>query len=183
MISATQIRVGDILMVDGTLYRVLRAQHITPGKGNAQVQVDIRNLKTGIKNNMRFRSVDTVEKVIVDERTVTFLYQDGDFYHFIDPKNYEQFELSKSMLEDAIPYLKPEAPLTILSHEERPISVSLPQKMEFEVAECDPPSKAFPGATKDAKMDNGLMVKVPLFIRPGDKIRVDTETGDYLEKA
>jgi elongation factor P len=87
------------------------------------------------------------------------------------------------LLEDAIPYLKPEAPLTILSYEERPISVSLPGKLSFEVAECDPPTKGFAGSTKDAKMDNGLVVKVPLFIKPGDKIVVNTETGDYLEKA
>ncbi len=182
MINATQVRAGDILKIEGVLYRVLKAQHITPGKGNAQVQADIRNLKTGIKNNIRFRSVDSVDKVEVDERTVTFLYQDGDLYHFMDPKNYEQFELSKSLLEDAIPYLKPEAPLTNLSHEERPISVTLPQKMTFTVAECDPPTKGFAGATKDAKMDNGLMVKVPLFIKVGEAIVVDTETGDYLEK-
>lgn len=182
MINATQIRVGDILNLEGTLFRVLKAQHITPGKGNAQVQVDIRNLKTGIKNNMRFRSMDSVDKVVVDERTVTFLYQEGDIYHFMDPKDYEQFELSKNILEDVIPYLKPEAKLTILNYEERPISVTLPQKMAFDVVECDPPTKGMAGALKDAKMDNGLMVKVPLFIRPGDKVVVDTETGDYLEK-
>ncbi len=183
MINATQIRAGDILNLEGTLFRVLKAQHITPGKGNAQVQVDIRNLKTGIKNNMRFRSMDSVDKVVVDERTVTFLYQEGDIYHFMDPKDYEQFELSKSILEDAIPYLKPEAKLTILNYDERPISVSLPQKMTFEVVECDPATKGMAGALKDAKMDNGLMAKVPLFIRPGEKVVVDTETGDYIEKA
>lgn len=183
MINATQIRAGDILNIDGTLFRILKAQHITPGKGNAQVQVDMRNLKTGIKNNMRFRSVDAVDKVVVDERTVTFLYQDGDMYHFMDPKNFEQFELSKSLLDEAVAYLKPEAPLTILSYEERPISVSLPAKMTFTVAECDPPTKGMAGALKDAKMDNGLMVKVPLFIKPGEAIVVDTESGDYIEKA
>ncbi len=182
MIQATQIRSGDILKIEGALYRVLKAQHITPGKGNAQVQVDIRNLKTSIKNNIRFRSVDAVDKVEVDERVVTFLYQDGELYHFMDPKSFEQFELSKTLLEDAIPYLKPEASLTILSHEERPISVTLPQKMTFTVAQCDPPTKGFAGSMKDATMDNGLVVKVPLFIKEGEAIVVDTETGDYIEK-
>jgi elongation factor P len=169
--------------LDGILYRVLKAQHITPGKGNAQVQVDIRNLKTGIKNNMRFRSVDSVEKVDVFEKKVNFLYQDGDMYHFMDPENYEQFELAKSLLEDVIPYLKPESPIVLLTHDERPISVSVPKKMTFNVAECDPPTKGMAGATKDAVMDNGLKVKVPLFIKTGEAIVVDTETGDYLEKA
>ena len=183
MINATQIRVGDILNIDGVLYRVLKAQHITPGKGNAQVQVDIRNLRTGIKNNMRFRSVDSVEKVVVDERTVNFLYQDGDSYHFMDPVTFEQFELNKSLLEDVIPYLKPESPLMLLSYEERTLSATLPLKMTFTVAECDPPTKGMAGANKDAVMDNGLKVKVPLFIKPGEAIVVNTETGDYLEKA
>lgn len=183
MINATQIRVGDILNIDGTLFRIMKAQHITPGKGNAQVQVDMRNLKTGIKNNMRFRSVDSVEKVVVEERTVNFLYQDGDSYHFMDPASFEQFELNKAILEDVIPYLKPESPLTLLSHEERTISVSLPLKMTFTVTECDPPTKGMAGAMKDAKMDNGLVVKVPLFIKPGESVVVNTETGDYLEKA
>lgn len=183
MINATQIRVGDILNIDGTLFRIMKAQHITPGKGNAQVQVDMRNLKTGIKNNMRFRSVDAVDKVVVDERTVNFLYQDGDSYHFMDPVSFEQFELNKSLLEDVIPYLKPESPVTLLSYEERTISVSLPLKMTFTVSECDPPTKGMAGALKDAKMDNGLVVKVPLFIKPGESVVVNTETGDYLEKA
>lgn len=182
MITATQIRVGNILKIDGVLYRVLKAQHITPGKGNAQVQADIRNLKTGIKNNIRFRSVDSVEKVDTDERAMNFLYQEGSIYHFMDPKNYEQFELPEALLEDAIRYLKPDAQIVIMSCEGRPVSVSLPLRVNFTVVECDPATKGMAGALKDAKVDNGSTFKVPLFIKPGDVVTIDTETGDYLEK-
>lgn len=182
MITATQIRVGNILKIDGVLYRVLKAQHITPGKGNAQVQADIRNLKTGIKNNVRFRSVDSVEKVDTDERGMNFLYQEGSIFHFMDPKNYEQFELPETLLEDAIRYLKPDAQIVIMSCEGRPVSVRLPQRMNFSVVECDPSTKGMAGALKDAKVDNGATFKVPLFIKPGDVVTIDTETGDYLEK-
>ncbi len=92
MISATQIRVGNIIKIDGSLFRVLKVTHITPGKGNAQVQTDVRNIRTGIKTNMRFRSVESVEQVDAESRDITFLYEDGSMYHFMDPKSYEQFE-------------------------------------------------------------------------------------------
>lgn len=182
MITATQIRVGNILKLDNVLFRVLKVQHITPGKGNAQVQADIRNLKTGIKTNIRFRSVDSVEKVETEEREMNFLYQEGAVYHFMDPKNYEQFELHEALLEDALRYLKPEARIVVMSCDGKPVSVSLPQRMSFEVVECDPATKGMAGALKDAKVDNGAIFKVPLFIKPGDVVTIDTETGDYLEK-
>ncbi|HPQ82017.1 MAG TPA: elongation factor P [bacterium] len=182
MINATQIRPGYVLKIDGALYRVLKVAHITPGKGNAQVQADIRNIRTGIKTNMRFRSVESVEKVDTESTEITFLYQDGSVYHFMDPKSFEQFEFPEVFLEDVLRYLKPEAALTLLSCDGEHISVSLPQKMSFVVTECDPPSKGIPNATKDATVENGSVFKVPLFIKPGDAVVIDTDTGDYLEK-
>ncbi len=182
MITATQVRAGDILKIDNVLYRVLKAQHITPGKGNAQVQADIRNLKTGIKGNVRFRSVESVDKVATDERAVNFLYQDGSVYHFMDPKSYDQIELTHTFLEDVLRYLKPESTIILLSYEDNPISVSLPARMSFTVAECDPATKGMAGALKDATVDNGSVFRVPFFIKPGDVVVIDTESGDYLEK-
>ena len=182
MITATQVRVGNILKIDNVLYRVLKVQHITPGKGNAQVQADIRNLKNGIKTNIRFRSVESVEKVETDEREMTFLYQEGPTYHFMDPKTYEQFELSATLLEEALRYLKPEAQITMMSCEGNPVSVSLPQRMSFTVVECDPASKGMAGGLKDAKVDNDSVFKVPLFIKSGDVVVINTESGEYLEK-
>lgn len=182
MIAATQVRVGHVLKIDNILYRVLKVQHITPGKGNAQVQADIRNLKTGIKNNVRFRSAESVEKVDTEEQEMTFLYQEGPIYHFMDPKTYEQFELSDTLLEEAVRYLKPEAKITVMSCEGAPVSVSIPSRMNFTVVECDPAAKGIAGAMKDAKVDNEAVFKVPLFIKAGDVVVINTETGDYLEK-
>ncbi len=182
MIKATQIRVGNILKIEGALYRVLKVHHITPGKGNAQIQSDVRNLKTGIKHNMRFASTESVEQVELEARDINFLYQDADTYHFMDPKNFEQFELDKSFLEDALPYLKPDLKIMLLSHEGVNMSYNLPNRVSLTVTECDPPAKGIPGALKDAKVENESVFKVPLFIKPGDIIVVDTETGDYVEK-
>ncbi|MBF0491699.1 MAG: elongation factor P [Deltaproteobacteria bacterium] len=182
MINATQIRSGMILRIENVLYRVLKVQHITPGKGNAQIQTDIRNLKTGIKHNMRFRSVEAVDEVELEASNINFLYQEGDTFHFMDPNSYEQFELSKSFLEDALPYLKPEIQIMILSFEGAYVSYTLPKRVNLTVVECDPPSKGMAGALKTAKVENEAEFKVPLFIKPGDVVAIDTETGEYLEK-
>ena len=183
MISATQIRVGQILKITNTLFRVLKVQHITPGKGNAVVQTELRNLKTKNKDNIRFRSAETVEQVAVDTFDVNYLYQEGTTYHFMNPVNYEQIEITEDVLEDVARFLVPEAMLTVSSYEGSPVSVSLPPKMIFEILECDPPTKGQAGAFKPAKLINDIMVKVPLFLKIGDKISVDTETASYLEKA
>jgi len=182
MINATQIRVGCILRIDNALFRVLKVVHITPGKGNAQIQADLRNIRTGIKTNMRFRSVESVEEVVAESNAITFLYQDGPHYHFMDPKSFEQYEFTEAFLEDVLRYLKPEASVMLLSCDGEHISVSLPQRMSFTVVACDPASKGMAGATKDAEVDNGSVFKVPLFIKVGDVIVIDTETGDYFEK-
>ena len=182
MITATQIRVGNIIKIGGALYRVLKVTHITPGKGNAQVQTDVRNIRTGIKTNMRFRSGESIEYVNAETREITFLYHDGAVYHFMDPKNYEQFEFSYAFVEDVLRYLKPEALYLLLSCAGENISISLPQRMSFTITECHPPSKGIAGATKDATVENGSVFKVPLFIKQGDVVVIDTETGDYFEK-
>ncbi|MBX7149038.1 elongation factor P [bacterium] len=182
MIVATQIRVGQILKINNNLVRVLKVQHITPGKGNAVIQTEVRNLKTNNKDNIRFRSAETVEQVSVATRNVNFLYQDGNTFHFMDPASFEQVEIGQDILEEVLPYLVPEGTITVSTYEGTPVAVTLPPKLTFEVAECDPPSKGSAGAFKDAKLINGLIVKVPLFIKAGDAIVVSTETGDYMEK-
>ncbi len=182
MIPATQIRAGQILIIDKVLFRVLKVQHITPGKGNAVVQTELRNLKTQKKDNIRFRSAETVEEVDVLIQKVNFLYQDGSSYHFMDPISFEQIEISENVLTDVARYLTPEVSLTVSSFEGTPVSVSLPPKMTFAVIECDPPSKGQAGAFKEAKLMNDIAVKVPLFIKEGDLVVVDIESGDYVEK-
>jgi len=183
MISATQIRSGNFLKFNGELFSVLKVQHVTPGKGNAVVQTEMRNLRTGVKINQRFRSTETVEEIDLVARKMNFLYEDGGSYHFMDPENFEQIELPRSMLEDAVKFLKPDAQITIFRYDGKPVSVSLAARIEFDVQQCDPPTKGFAGSTKDAVLDNGNVVKVPLFIKVGDRIVVDTESNSYLEKA
>ncbi len=182
MINATQIRSGMILRIEGVLYRVLKTQHVTPGKGNAQMQTEVRNVKTGIKHNMRFRSVDSVDEVELEASNINLLYQEGDVFHFMDPATYEQFELKKSFLEDALPYLKPEIQIMLMSFEGEYVGYTLPKRVNLTVVECDPPTKGMAGGLKTAKVENEAEFKVPLFIKPGDVVAIDTETGEYLEK-
>lgn len=182
MINATQIRVGQILLIEGQLCKVLKVQHITPGKGNAVIQTELRNLKTRNKENIRFRSTETVELANVATRNMNFLYQEGSSYHFMDPQTFEQAEMQEDVLRDILPYLVADTSLMISSYEGNPVSVTLPLKMSFEVSSCDPPSKGVAGSFKDATLSNGLIVKVPLFIKQGDVIVVDTDTGEYMEK-
>ena len=182
MIIATQIRVGQILKIENMLVRVLKVDHITPGKGNAVVQTVVRNLKTGNKDNIRFRSSEPVEQADVSVQNVKFLYQDGLVYHFMNPDSYEQIEIAQEILEDVAKFLVPETPLVVSTIDDVAVSVELPPKLTYEVLECDPPSKGAAGAFKDAKLVNDLMVKVPLFIKPGDLVVVDTETCSYSTK-
>lgn len=182
MITATQIRAGLFLKINNELFSVLKVQHVTPGKGNAVVQTDLRNLRTGIKINQRFRSTETVEEIELSTKKMNFLYQDGDAFHFMDPESFEQIELSGALLGDAVKFLKPEAAITVLRYEDRVVSVSLAARISFEVKVCDPPTKGFAGATKDAVLENGNIIKVPMFIKVGDVVVVDTESNSYLEK-
>jgi elongation factor P len=182
MITATQIRVGNILKFNGDLCRVMKVTHVTPGKGNAVVQTDLRNLRSGLKFNNRFRSTETVEKVEVFDRKIQFLYQEGPTYHFMDPETYEQIEISEELLDEAVKFLKPEVVLTVSLHEGKPLGVNLPPRVTLKVTRCDPAGKGKAGATKEAVLENGNAVKVPLFIKEGDDIIVDTETNSYVEK-
>src|SRR5436190_19285629 len=143
MINATQIRSGNFLKINNDLFSVLKVQHVTPGKGNAVVQTELRNLRTGVKINQRFRSTETVEEVELSARKMNFLYQDGATFHFMDPETYEQIELPESMLEDAVKFLKPEVQITLFRHEDHPVRVSLASRITFEVQQCDPPTKGF----------------------------------------
>ena len=184
MISAKQIRVGNILLLDGKLFRVLKIQHITPGKGNAVVQTELRNVISGTKTNKRFRSTETVEKAVLRTREMEYLYNQDKEYHFMDSENYEQIHMTEDQLENSIHYLKPNMKVLVEFHEAKIIGIELPPKITLEVVECDPPMK---GATasasyKPAKLSNGMTVKVPPFINVGDKINVDTATNEYVDR-
>jgi len=184
-INATSIRPGNILQVDGSLWRVMKTQHVTPGKGVACMQVEMRNIETGNKTNKRFNSTERVERVTLSQREMQFLYADGDQYHFMDMETYDQVTLGRDMLEHALPYLLPEMQVIIEFHEERPLNVQLPQTVVLTVVECDAAIKGqtATGSYKPGKLETGAPIMVPPYLEPGTRVKVNTETGEYIERA
>lgn len=185
MIPATQIRVGMNIIHEGEPYKVLHIDHITQGNKRGKVQVEMRNVLTGTKIEYRFRSEDVVEKAVLTQKEMEYLYQEGDAYTFMDSETYEQIQINKDELGNAVHYLKPNIKVMLELHDDKPIGVQVPAAMELTVTETDPPMKGATaaGGAKPATLDNGLTIKVPQFIQMGDRVRVDTRTNDYIERA
>ena len=185
MLPATKIRVGMVLVLEGELYRVLKVDHLTPGNLRAKVMTQLRSLRTGLKNEHRFRAEDTVEQATFVEKEMEYLYQDAEQFIFMDTSNYEQIHMSQEDLGNAVHYLQPNTKVMIEFYEERPIGVELPGTMVLEITETDPPMKGATasGSAKPAVLTNGLTVKVPQFIQVGDKVKVDTSSNEYVERA
>jgi elongation factor P len=184
MIQATQLKRGMCIKHDNDLYWVVEAQHKTPGNLRGMVQAKIRNLKSGSISDHRFRSVDMVERAILDDSEMEFLYQDGDMYHFMDNENYEQIGLSAEVLGEAVPYLIANIKLKVQMYEGRPVGIDLPLTVEMTVMETEPAIKgaSVSNVGKPAKMETGLIVQVPAFIAEGERIRIDTSSGAYVER-
>jgi elongation factor P len=184
MIQATQLKKGMCIKHANDLYRIVSTQHITPGNWRGMVQTKIRNLKTGAISEHRFRSEDRVERAILDETQMEYLYQDGDMYHFMNNETYEQVGLSDEVLGDAVEYLIPNIKLAIEFYEGRPVGIELPLTVEMKVLETEPAIKgaSVSNVGKPAKMETGLIVQVPPFINEGDVIRIDTATSSYIER-
>ncbi len=184
MIKATQIRKGMIILLSDKLYRVEEMEHVTPGKGQAVVQTKIRDLNDLTIRNYRFRSAESVERVTLENRNVSFSYEDGDNYIFMDNETYDQISLEKDFIGENVYYLKEEVEYILESYEGKPMNLTPPMTMDFEVAEAEISIK---GATvqasyKPAKLDNGLEIMVPPFIEPGNIIKIDTRDGTYIER-
>jgi elongation factor P len=185
MIPATQMKRGMCIKHDNDLYRVVSTQHITPGNWRGMVQAKIRHLKSGAIIEHRFRSADTVERAILDDAEMEFLYQDGDMYHFMNSESFEQIALSDEVLGDAVSYLVPNIKLKVEMYEGRPVGIELPLTVEMTVVNTEPAIKgaSVSNQNKPAATETGLTVQVPPFIAEGDRIRVDTSTGSYIERA
>lgn len=184
MINATQVRKGIIIRLNDKLYRVEEMEHITPGKGQAVVQTKIRDLNDMTIRNHRFRSSEKVERVILETKECAFSYQDGDQYIFMDNETYDQISLDREFLGDVIYYLDEEATYTLELFEKKPMNITPPLTMEFEVVEAE---KSMKGATvqasyKPAKLSSGKEIMVPPFIEEGNVIKVDTRDGSYIER-
>lgn len=184
-ILATGIRAGNLIEWDKRIWRVLKCYHVHVGKhGGAFMQVEMKDIEAGTKVNQRIRSVDKVELARVDLRDMTFLYQDGDNYVFMDQQTFEQINLPQDFLEGQVGYLLPNTDVQISFHNERPIGVQLPQGVVLTVTDTEPVLKGATatGSFKPATVETGLVVMVPPFVSPEDKIKINTDTGEYIER-
>lgn len=184
MVQATEMRPGMIVKMNGELYAVFSLFHRTPGNKRGFVQAKLRSLRSGSMIEHRFRSEDFVERAVLDEKEMEFLYKDGDAYHFMDSENFEQIHLSSELLGNSVDYLTPNLHLKIEFYEGKPIGVELPPAVEMKVVETEPGIKGatVSNVTKPAKLETGLVVQVPPFVSTGEVIRVDTAEGKYLER-
>ena len=184
-LPATQLRPGNIIKHEGELFSIHQVTHRTPGNLRAFVQAKMRNLRTLALIEHRFRSEDRVELAQVDEQEMEFLYKDGDEYCFMNTEDYEQVHLPKDAVGDAALYLIPNIQLKIQMYEGRAVGIDLPITVDMVVTETEPGLKSatVSNVTKAATLETGLVVQVPAFINTGEKIRVDTAEGKYLERA
>jgi len=185
-VEAVEIRVGNLIEWDKRVWRVLKSYHVhVGGRGGAFMQVEMKDIEAGTKTNTRFRTDEKIERAFVEPREMQYLYQEGDNYVFMDQDTYEQLSLSGEMLEGQTGYLLPNTDVQINFHNERPIGVTLPPSVVLTVVETDPNIKNATVTTsfKPAKTETGLVVQVPPFIETGEKIKVNTDDGAYVERA
>jgi elongation factor P len=185
MISSTQLRPGMVVKFNNELYSIFKMVHRTPGNLRGFVQVKMRNFRTGTMVEHRFSSEDKVEKASLDEQEMEFLYDDGEYYYFMNTETYEQMHLLKDLLGDATNFLTPNLKVNVEFYEGKPISVELPASVDLTVVETEPSLKGatVSNVTKPAKLETGLVVQVPPFIAEGEKIRVSTSESAYLDRA
>lgn len=184
MIQATQLRPGMIIIYENDLFRVTAIHHLTPGNKRGFMQTKMKNLKSGIGTEKKFRSEDRLEQATLDTRAMQYLYAEGDLHTFMDTQNYEQTTMPTEEIGDILPFLLPNQIVEIQLFDGKPVGISLPSNVELEVVETEP---SFKGATasasyKPAKLETGVTVQVPPFIQVGDKVRVDPVERTYLER-
>jgi elongation factor P len=183
-IPATQMRPGMVIKFKDELHLVFSVEHRTPGNLRAFIQAKLRNVRTGAMFVERFRSPDPIDRVIVDEVKMEYLYNDGDDYYFMD-ESFEQTMLKRETLGDAVDYLLPNLTIAVSFHDGKAVGIELPLVVEMTVMETEPGIKSATASsvTKPAKLETGLVVQVPPFINEGEKIRVDTAEGAYMSRA
>ena len=185
MISVNDLRTGLTVEIDGTLYTVVEFLHVKPGKGAAFVRTKLKNLETGAVLERNFRAGERVNRAHIETKEMQYLYNTGDEYFFMDARTYEQVALSKSLLDDAVYFLKDNMTILVQFYQGRAIGVELPTFVELTVTQTEPGIKGdtATGGSKPATLETGLVVQVPLFVDQGDVIRVDTRTKEYLSRA
>ena len=185
MVSTAEFRNGMVLNYEGHLYFMVEFQHVKPGKGVAFVRTRLKNVKTGAVITPTFRSGDKVEDVRLERREMQYLYASDGFLHFMDTRSYEQTRFTEEAINHAKPYLKENDTVEVLMTESGPIGVEMPNFAFLAVTHTEPGIRGdtATGATKPATMETGLIIQVPLFINIGEKLKIDTRTGTYVERA
>ena len=185
MVTAGDFKNGLTFELDGQVMQVIEFQHVKPGKGAAFVRTKFKNVKTGAVVERSFSPTDKFENAMVERREMQYLYNDGDLYYFMDMESYEQTPVSKDKLDDNFRFVKEEMMCRLVSYKGDIFSVEPPIFVELEVTDTEPGFKGdtATGTTKPATLETGAIVKVPLFIEIGNKLKIDTRTGEYLERA
>src|SRR5438067_8809549 len=183
-IQATRLRKGMLIKVGNDLFRILELHHLTPGNKRAHIQVRMRNIRTMALADYKFRAEEDVERAVLDEREMQYLYNDGDSFYFMDTTSYDQIHITSEALGDSKDYLMPEMTIRVEFYDVEPVGIELPPTVDLLVKETVPGIK---GATasaqvKPATLETGLVINVPSFINEGDKVRVNTETGEYQSR-
>jgi elongation factor P len=183
-IQATRLRKGNLVKMGEALLRVIDLHHITPGNKRGHVQAKLRDIRTSRLVDHKFRSEDDVERAILDEQEMQFLYRDGALFHFMNTASYDQIHLSLDVLGDQALYLLPEAKISVEFYENEPVGIHLPLTVDLKVTDTVPGIKGATAAAqvKPATCETGLVVTVPAFVNDGDVIRINTETGEYLSR-
>ena len=185
MVTAGDFRNGVTFDMDGSVMQIIEFQHVKPGKGAAFVRTKLRNVITGAVVEKTFNPTDKYPTAHVERKDMQYLYNDGDLYYFMDMETYEQLPINKDKLGDNFKFVKEEMMCKIVSYQDNVIAVEPPMFVELEVTETEPGFKGdtATGASKPATLETGAQIKVPLFINIGDKLKIDTRTGEYLESA
>lgn len=184
-IQATRLKKGHLIKVGQDLFRVIELQHVTPGNLRGFVRVKLRNIRNGAMSDEKLRSEDTLDRASLDEREMQYLYQDGDDFYFMDTTSFEQTHITREALGDSVNYMKAEMMIQVEFYGEEPVGIELPPAVDLKVLDTAPGIK---GATasnqvKPATLETGLVVSVPPFVNPGDVVKINTETGEYLSRA
>jgi elongation factor P len=184
LIQAGEFRKGITFVMDGDVWQIIDFQHVKPGKGAAFVRAKIRNVLSGGAKEITFNPTERFEKAVIETKEMQYLYADGELYHFMDTETYEQLPLSYETVEEAIKYLRENDTAIIRFFQGKAFEVQPPNFVELEVTDTEPGVKGdtAQGATKAAIVETGVSINVPLFVNVGDRIKIDTRTGEYLSR-
>ena len=184
MIETNDFRVGTVFEMDGKLLTILSVEHIKLARAGAIIKAKLRNVRDGSIFEQSFRSGEKFKSARIEKSEATYLYAEGNFHHFMDSTTYDQVPLDRSQVQDVLPFLKEGNPVNVLRYEDSVIGIELPVTVDLEVADTEPGVRGdtVSGTTKPARLETGASVHVPLFVNQGDRVRVDTRTGNYVER-